>query len=64
LHASSAPVDVTLPKEWARHYVELVRTDAPTAEEPLSPGASVTLLDHTFALYEAVDPSCQTPVGP
>ncbi|MGH3449096.1 MAG: glycogen debranching protein GlgX, partial [Nocardioidaceae bacterium] len=49
LHASSAPVDVTLPKEWARHYVELVRTDAPTAEEPLSPGASVTLLHHTFA---------------
>ncbi|HET7174142.1 MAG TPA: glycogen debranching protein GlgX [Nocardioidaceae bacterium] len=54
LHAGSQPVEVTLPKGWADHYIEVVRTDDHTADAPLPPGSVVSLLDHTFALYEAV----------
>ncbi|MBA3309453.1 MAG: glycogen debranching protein GlgX [Nocardioidaceae bacterium] len=54
LHAGGDTVDVLLPEQWADHYVEVVRTDAPTSDEPIQPGTKVTLLDHTFALYEAV----------
>ncbi|MDX6307487.1 MAG: isoamylase [Nocardioidaceae bacterium] len=54
LHSGEEPVDVTLPKEWAGHYIEVFRTDSAADPAPLEPGASVSLLDHTFALYEAV----------
>jgi glycogen operon protein len=54
LHAGSEPVDVTLPEDWADHYLEVVRTDAPTGTERLKPGSTVTLLDRSFALFEAV----------
>ena len=56
LHAGSEPVEVTLPADWADHYLEVVRTDAEPVPEPLKPGSSVLLLDHTFALFEAVSP--------
>ncbi len=55
-HAGDAPIDVTLPEDYARHYLELVRTDCATTDEHLKPGGTVTLIDHTFALYEAVSP--------
>jgi glycogen debranching enzyme GlgX len=54
LHAGGSPVDITLPKAWADHYVTVFRSDAAPDAEPLEPGSSLTLLDHTFALFEAV----------
>jgi glycogen debranching enzyme GlgX len=58
LHAGDQPVDVTLPKAWADSYLPVFRSDAePDVDSlsvPLSPGSTVTLLDHTFALFEAV----------
>ena len=57
LHAGDAHVDVTLPRGWADHYVEVFRTDGPAVPDLLEPGKSVTLLDHTMALFEAVSAS-------
>ena len=54
LHSGDEPVDVTLPKEWPGHYVEVFRTDSAVDPTPLEPATSVTLLDHTFALFEAL----------
>jgi glycogen operon protein len=56
LHAGDEPVDLPLPKGWADHYREVLRTDQPASLEPIEPGSTVTLADHTFALFEAVDP--------
>ncbi|MGI8577168.1 MAG: glycogen debranching protein GlgX [Nocardioidaceae bacterium] len=53
-HAGSQPVTVTLPEPWADHYLELVRTDEANTGGPITPGSTVTLRDHTFALFEAV----------
>ncbi|MGH3471879.1 MAG: glycogen debranching protein GlgX [Nocardioidaceae bacterium] len=54
LHSGSEPVDVTLPKEWADHYLEVIRTDTHTTPDRLEPGTTISLLDHTFAIFEAV----------
>jgi glycogen debranching enzyme GlgX len=55
LHAASERVDVRLPPEWADHYVEVVRTDsAELRPTPWAPGSTVSLLDHTVALFEAL----------
>jgi glycogen operon protein len=53
LHAGPVAVDVTLPKDWADEYLEVVRTDQLSRPDPLSPGTTVQLAEHTFALYEA-----------
>ncbi|MBA2697204.1 MAG: glycogen debranching protein GlgX [Nocardioidaceae bacterium] len=61
MHAGAEAVDVTLPADWADHYRTLVRTDCEIDDDdPLKPGSVVTLLDHTFALFEAVSspPPC------
>jgi hypothetical protein len=47
-------VDITLPKPWADRYVEVLRTDAAPSSRPHLPGETVRLLDHTFALFEAL----------
>jgi glycogen operon protein len=54
LHAGDDPVEVTLPKTWADSYVTVFRSDETAAVEPIAPGSSVHLLDHTFALFEAI----------
>ena len=56
LHAGSEPVDVTLPKGWADSYLTVFRSDAEADPdtEGVEPGTTITLLDHTFALFEAV----------
>ncbi len=55
LHAGSEPVHVVLPEHWADHYLEVVRTDVSRCSaQPWKPGEAVPLLDHTFALFEAV----------
>jgi glycogen operon protein len=54
LHDGTDPVDVVLPAAWADHYVEVVRTDAQATGDTYKPGESVRLLDHAFALFEAV----------
>jgi hypothetical protein len=47
-----------LPKGFADSYLTVFRSDADpergSAAGPLAPGCTVTLLDHTFALFEAV----------
>ncbi len=63
LHSGSDPVEVTLPEAWADHYVEIVRTDSAPNAEPWKPGSSVPLLDHTFALFEAVAEAASAEVG-
>ena len=60
LHAGNEPVDVTLPEAWADSYLTVFRSDTDGAtdrHEPLAPGSTVTLIDHTFALFEAVTPT-------
>ena len=62
LHAGGEPVQVTLPKAWADRYLLVYRSDADpspasgpdSGSELIAPGSAVTLLDHTFALFEAV----------
>ncbi|MBA2774224.1 MAG: glycogen debranching protein GlgX [Nocardioidaceae bacterium] len=54
MHAGDHPVEVRLPAQWAEHYVTVLRTDAVTDATPLEPGSVVTLLHHSFALFEAV----------
>ncbi|HEY7042053.1 MAG TPA: glycogen debranching protein GlgX [Nocardioidaceae bacterium] len=62
LHAGTAPVDVTLPKALADAYVTVLRTDQDLdalddlfdSGERLRAGSTVTLLDRTFALFEAL----------
>ncbi len=54
LHAGDGPVEVTLPTAWADSYRTVFRSDVDVDLVPLAPGCTVTLLDHTFALFEAV----------
>jgi glycogen operon protein len=57
LHAGDRPVEIRMPKDAVDHYRAVVRTDQPLdslgTAPPVQPGATVTLLDHTFALFEA-----------
>ena len=64
LHAGSEPIDVVLPPGLAERYKVVLRTDGDldaidqtfdgAATEPA--GATLTLLDRTFALFEAHSP--------
>jgi glycogen operon protein len=61
LHSGAAPIDVVLPEPWADRYVEVLRTDrlddlvaADSPADPIKPGSTIRLLDHTVALFEAV----------
>ncbi len=65
MHAGAELVDVTLPVDLAEHYREVVRTDRDEVvrsdtgdsdldRDQIKPGSTITLLDRTFALYEAV----------
>ncbi|MEP6665119.1 MAG: glycogen debranching protein GlgX [Nocardioidaceae bacterium] len=53
MHAGAEPIDVTFPPELAEHYGEVVRTDRDIDDEPIKPGSTTSLLDRTFALFEA-----------
>ncbi|MBA3232805.1 MAG: glycogen debranching protein GlgX [Propionibacteriales bacterium] len=53
-HAGQDPVTVTLPARWADYYRAVLRTDAAVSSQALAAGSTVTLLDHTFAVFEAV----------
>jgi glycogen debranching enzyme GlgX len=62
LHAGAEPIEVTLPAALASEYVTVIRTDGDLdalddvfgAGERIEPGTAVTLLDRTFAVFEAV----------
>ncbi len=54
MHAGDESVQVTLPARLAEKYVTVLRTDADADVPALGPGSTVTLLDHSFALFEAV----------
>ena len=61
LHAGGEPVDVVLPPGLAERYTLVMRTDGDldaidqTFDEAATEaaGSTLTLLDRTFALYEA-----------